>query len=408
LVDGGAPQQPPKAASGSRNAPLDAVRGLAAVGVFVFHTSNRVGETYGTPYRFLGHLDVGVRVFFVLSGYLIYGPFVRAHLRHGGGLPIGEYIWKRFWRIYPAYWLALGCAVAIGYADVEGVAGVFKHGLLVQNYFEDRGGDGIRESWTLVVEVTLYVLVPVFAVFVRLLGRSIGRARAELLGVGGLLIGGFFCLRPYVDQRGVFDRAGLGRVLEPAILAAAGGMLLAVIDSIEWSSSTRDRLTRVGAPAVRWWLAAAGLFGALVLWLADDFTTPSRTGHDPDWFNYQWGHALIATLLVAPLVLAPNAGGRLRAFLSRRAVVLLGVVSFSFYLWHIRVLTFVLRRGWLDSLPSAIVAGTAGLAAALAIGWIGQRYVEQPAARIAARNPFARFGRSRDVERSPNRGSSVA
>lgn len=110
------------AKAAGRNAPLDAVRGLAAVSVFIFHTSNRVGETYGTPYRFLGHLDVGVRVVFILSGYFIYKPFVRSHLSSGRGLALGEYAWKRFWRIYPAYWLALGFAVAVGYADIEGFA----------------------------------------------------------------------------------------------------------------------------------------------------------------------------------------------------------------------------------------------------------------------------------------------
>lgn len=264
---------------------------------------------------------------------------------------------------------------------------MWKHGLLVQNYFEDRSGDGIRESWTLVVEIALYVLVPLFAIFVRLLGRLIGRARAELGAVGALLVGGLLCLRPYVDQRGVFGGAGLGRVLEPAILAAGAGMMLAVIDSIDWSAPARARFERIGAPAARWWLAAAAAFAALVLWLADDFTNPSRTGHDPDWFNYQWGHALIATLLVTPLVLAPDAGGRLRAFLSRRALVFLGVVSFSFYLWHIRVITFVLRRGWLDTVPSAIVAGVAALGVALGIGWFGQRFIEQPCGRLAAKWP---------------------
>lgn len=369
-----------------RNAPLDAVRGLAAVGVFVFHSSNRVGETYGTPYRFLGHLDVGVRVFFVLSGYFIYRPFVRAHLRSGRGIAIGDYTWKRFWRIYPAYWIALVFAWIVGYADIEGVHGIVKHGLLVQNFFEDRGGGGIRESWTLVVEVTLYVLIPVFAFGVRLLGRVVGRVRAELVAVPSVLAAGVLLLRPYVDQRGVFAEAGLGRVLEPAILAAGSGMLLAVVDSIDWSAQTRARLARIGAPAWAWWTAAAALFATLVLWLADDFTTPDRTRHDPDWFNYQWGHALIAALLVAPLVLAPDAGGRLRAFLSHRWVVFLGVVSFSFYLWHIRVLTFILHSGGFDSVGRALVWGSAGLAAALFIGWLGQRYIEQPAARIASRH----------------------
>lgn len=389
-------------APASRNAPLDGVRGLAAVGVFVFHTSNRVGETYGEAYRYLGHLDVGVRVFFILSGCFIYKPFVRAHLRDGRGLALGEYTWKRFWRIYPAYWLALAFAVAVGYATIEGWSGLFKHGLLVQNYFDDEGGTGLRESWTLVVEITLYVVLPVFAIGVRLLGRLIGRARAEVVGSLGVLVVGILCLPAYVDARSVFSNAGFGRVLEPAILAAGAGMMLAVLDTVSWPESVQIRIERIAAPAARWWLGAAGVFVLLAGWLADDFTSPRlHSSRAPGWIHYQWGHALIATLLVTPLVLAPSGGGRLRGFLSRRWVVFLGVVSFSFYLWHIRVLTFVLRRGGFDhGLAWASAAALGAFAVALLLGWLGQRYVEQPCARVAARWPLVLTG-ARSTRPSP-------
>jgi peptidoglycan/LPS O-acetylase OafA/YrhL len=387
----------------ARNAPLDAVRGLAAASVFVFHTSNRVGETYGTPYRVLGHLDVGVRVFFILSGYFIYKPFVRAHLARGRGVALGEYVWKRFWRIYPAYWLALAFAWAVGYVEIIGSEGVWKHGLLVWRYFEPghTGGEGMRESWTLVVEVTLYVLIPVFALGVRLLGRLLGRARAELGAVLALLVMGIVWLGPYVRAEGAFAGAGLGRVLEPALLATAAGMLLAVVDTIELTPAVRDRIVRLATPTGRWWIAAGVVFVALVTWLADDFTTPSnRTVIESDWYNYQWGHALIATLLVAPLVLAPGAGGALRSFLSQRWVVLLGVVSFSFYLWHIRVLTLFLHRGWLDRGWVTIGAAAVAFAGAFAAGWLGQRYVEQPCGRLASRWPLLPVRASRSTRRS--------
>lgn len=372
----------------SRNAPLDAVRGLAAAGVFVFHTSNRVGAVYGDPYRVLGHFDVGVRVFFILSGYFIYRPFVRSHLSSGRGLAMGEYAWKRFWRVYPAYWVALAFALAIGYAELDGFEGVWKHGLLIQKYFGDPGGTGLRESWTLVVEVTLYALIPVYAFLVRFLGRVVGRVRAELGAGVALLVFAFAMLRPYVYQEGVFASAGLGRVLEPALLAAGAGMLLAVIDVVEWSDVARERIRRVAAPAVWWWCAAGVVFALLAFWLADGFVTPDRTGNRAQWFNYQWGHALIATLLVAPLVLAPGGGGRLRAWLSGRFVVMLGAVSFSLYLWHIRVLTLFKNSGWLDLGWFTLITVAIAFGLSVGAGWLGQRYLEQPFARIASRWPL--------------------
>ena len=50
----------------------------------------------------LARLDVGVAIFFVLSGFLLSHHFLgRAH--HGTGRVPGRYFWKRFLRIYPAY-----------------------------------------------------------------------------------------------------------------------------------------------------------------------------------------------------------------------------------------------------------------------------------------------------------------
>jgi len=394
---------------GGRNAPLDSVRGLAAASVFVFHTSNRIGETHGTPYRLLGHLDIGVRIFFILSGYLIYRPFVRAHLQRGSGVALGEYAWRRFWRIYPAYWVALAFAWAVGYIEIIGFEGTWKHGLLLRRYFdpENMGGEGMRESWTLVVEVTLYLCIPIFALAVRLLGRALrgprGPVFAEFAAVLGVLTLAFFWLRPFVRAEGAFAHAGLGRVLEPALLATAAGMLLAVIEAVDLPPGTRERIVRLATPTARWWIAAGVVFAALVFWLADDFTTPSnRTAIESDWYNYQWGHSLIATLLVAPLVLAPGAGGALRRFLSRRELVLLGVVSFSLYLWHIRVLTFFANRGWLDLGWFTLVTATVAFAIACGAGWLGQRWIEQPCARIASRwPPVERLRVSRSRRPSP-------
>ena len=46
-------------------------------------------------------------VFFVLSGFLLYRPFVRARLLGGPAPPGAAYGWRRVLRIVPAYWVAL-------------------------------------------------------------------------------------------------------------------------------------------------------------------------------------------------------------------------------------------------------------------------------------------------------------
>ncbi len=385
--------------SSGRNVQVDSVRGLAAISVFVFHATNRIEGLYGAPYHFLGHLNLGVRVFFLLSGYFIYRPFVQSHLRYGTGLAIGQYAWKRFWRIYPTYWLALAFAVAVGHTGVEGVSGVLKHGLLVQTYFRDRDGVGIGASWTLVVEVLLYLLIPLFALIVRGLGRVIVRSRAELFAVSFIGLAAAACLAPYSYDTGIFSSPGLPRVLGSAAFPVAIGMMLAVVESIDLRHNLRARITRVASPIGRWWLGAVLVLLLLVFFLADSFANPDRPTKGFEWFNLQWGHSAIAMLLVAPLVLAPDAGGRMRAFLCRRSLVMVGTISFSFYLWHIRVLKVISDLGWFDSLGSAIPAALVAFGVSIGLASLSQRYVEATCAKVAARWPMRVAEPAHDLEK---------
>jgi len=88
---------------------LQAGRGIAAIMVVIFHTTSFLG---GDPrywhlrwlsIRFTG-LSLGVDYFFVLSGTVI----LLAHRKDiGHPATIPSYLWKRFRRVYPIYWLVL-------------------------------------------------------------------------------------------------------------------------------------------------------------------------------------------------------------------------------------------------------------------------------------------------------------
>ncbi|WP_421119978.1 acyltransferase family protein [Aquihabitans daechungensis] len=66
-----------------RNPQLEGLRAVAALAVLVTHVSLNAMGNDGPFGGLLARLDVGVAVFFVLSGYLLYKPFVRALLRDG-------------------------------------------------------------------------------------------------------------------------------------------------------------------------------------------------------------------------------------------------------------------------------------------------------------------------------------
>jgi peptidoglycan/LPS O-acetylase OafA/YrhL len=109
LVDGGRPA----GATTVRAPGLDVLRTVAAFGVLVTHVAFVTGVVnplrWSSPLRdVLPRLDVGVSVFFVLSGLLICRPFIGAVVDGPHRPATGPYLWRRALRIFPLYWVIHG------------------------------------------------------------------------------------------------------------------------------------------------------------------------------------------------------------------------------------------------------------------------------------------------------------
>ena len=144
---------------------LDSVRAIAALSVVVFHAAywSRITETGSAAAPFLSRLDVGVTVFFVLSGFLLYRPFVRSRLLGGPRPAAAAYGWRRVLRIVPAYWVALTIIVIwLGKRYVVEPGNLFEYYGFAQIYSNLALG-GITQAWTLCIEVTFYALLPLWA-----------------------------------------------------------------------------------------------------------------------------------------------------------------------------------------------------------------------------------------------------
>jgi peptidoglycan/LPS O-acetylase OafA/YrhL len=153
---------------------FDSLRALAALSVLLVHAALFSGAIQNASYKGLvAHLDIGVTLFFLLSGFLLYRPFVAARILGAPPIGVRDYARRRFLRIAPAYWLAL-TALAI----FPGIYGAFSgnwwvyYGLL-QNYpvYTLNGGCasdlfrcGIAPTWSLAVEVAFYAVLPFFAI----------------------------------------------------------------------------------------------------------------------------------------------------------------------------------------------------------------------------------------------------
>ena len=157
------PTDPSQPAPRSAHFPLfDSLRAIAALSVLLYHVRDYSGVS-ATVQRYTGHLDMGVTVFFVISGFLLYRPFVHARLRGKPPLATGPYAWRRFLRIVPAYWVALIAAgLLLGNYTVFGTHSPYYFGLL-QTFRSDTMFGGISQAWTLSVELSFYVFLPLWA-----------------------------------------------------------------------------------------------------------------------------------------------------------------------------------------------------------------------------------------------------
>ncbi|RYG34702.1 MAG: hypothetical protein EON93_07660, partial [Burkholderiales bacterium] len=215
--------------------------------------------------------EVGVQGFFVLSGYLVYASLERSS-------SMVEYAEKRFRRLYPAYaFVILVCAGAALIAspaareDLLGVARYTGWNLIFANFMEPNlpgvfASNPMTEVngalWTLKIEVTFYLVLPVLLWLLRLAGRYdwIG---CLLLYVGAEVwrawfnhIGQFEIARQLPGQMSFFLT---GMMLHAAnlsgvrlnIAGAAGAVLFAA--SLAWPQVEFARAIGLGALSV--WLA---------------------------------------------------------------------------------------------------------------------------------------------------------
>jgi peptidoglycan/LPS O-acetylase OafA/YrhL len=363
--------------STGRIAGLDGLRAIAALSVLAFHAATITGSVrVGVSGSILNHLDVGVPIFFVLSGYLIYRPFLRAHV--GGVAPpqIGRYLLRRFLRVFPAYWVALTVAAYVVHTvDLGGVGSALYYYGLLQIYSETHAFGGLVQTWSLATEVSFYVFVPIYAVVIRRFTRHRGhRFQLEWLGLA-VLYGTSVLFRVYLLQ----TDAHLGYTWLPAHADEfALGMGIAVV--------AEDSMSRVGhafraffeqLPGVAWIFAAA-LFVLLV-----NLDLP--VGFDPITTDQhlvrQFLGGLIAAGLVGAVALAKKPRSIVVSLTSSKAIRTLGLASYGIFLWHLTLADKIAdSRTW--SHPSSFVPLLLATAvASTAMGVLSYVLVERPLLR---------------------------
>ena len=181
--------------------PLDGLRAAAAGAVLLTHVGGLTGYTLtGTPASWvLSRGDVGVPIFFSLSGLLLYRRWATAALTGGRTGAVAVYLRRRALRILPAYWAVVLIALPVLNPGAARHAWPWiQYLLLIQNYdshpwWSGTGATGLAQAWSLVVEVSFYLILPFLAAALTWFacrgtsGGDVGRrARRLLFGIAAL------------------------------------------------------------------------------------------------------------------------------------------------------------------------------------------------------------------------------
>jgi peptidoglycan/LPS O-acetylase OafA/YrhL len=387
---------------------LDGVRGVGCLAVVVAHVTVNYAPTIHDK-AMIGMLGLALILFFALSGFLLFLPYVRRLTADASSAKMPsttQYALHRVLRVFPGYLVIfLVCNFVFGVAYLvnptleangtdQGTGMItdpwqlLANLTLIQTYIPEYIQTGINPSWSLTLEIAFYVTLP-------LLGLLLFRLRKRT-AVRPLLLA---CLAPAV----LLLIGVVGRLLAPLVVSAthvtdleaqnwgpnwaavylrsfltnadifAFGMLAAILfvameqGVVQESVSKRVRMYTV-----------LGLFTTLVLALklsADQ--SPFAT------MAIGLVSGLLIHVIVAPL--ARGADSALARWLDFKPFHYAGVISLSIYLWHYPVLVLLGRYGLTagDSWPGALQNVALVLAVTIALATLTYYLVERPALNSA-------------------------
>jgi peptidoglycan/LPS O-acetylase OafA/YrhL len=354
---------------------LTGLRAVAALLVVGTHAAFATGKlTHGYVGAIYAHLEVGVAIFFVLTGFLLFRPWVRAAAAGATPPNLSRYARHRVRRIVPGYAVTVLAVFALytvftpGPNPGQSWYGLFRYLTFTQIYTDDYLitllHTGLSQMWSLAVEVSFYAVLPGLAYVVL---RGGWRPRRTLAALTALA-----AITPLWLSATELLPNSAGMWLPAHIAWFAGGMALAVLEA----SGARCHAT-----------AAIGL--AIVLYLA----VPTASAPVTKSLMY----AAIATLAVAPVAL--RSAGWYGRLLGSRPMVWLGGISYEIFLLHVPIMAvamqLVLRwplfTGSLPGLIAATLALTIPAAWALRRRTVSQKPTPAaPAAEPTTRDPDAR------------------
>ena len=304
---------------------ISALTGLRAVAALLVVGTHAAFATGKLSHGYLGgiysHLEVGVAIFFVLTGFLLFRPWVRSASTGSTPPNLSRYAWHRARRILPGYVVTVVAVFALytvftpGPNPGETWYGLLRYLTFTQIYTDDYLitllHTGLSQMWSLAVEVSFYAALPGLAY---VLLRNQWQPRRALTALGALAAITPLWLFVVSTTQVLPNSAGMW--LPAHIAWFAGGMALAVLEA----TGARCHTTAAISLAIVLYLAVSATSSAPV--------TKSLT------------YAAIATLAVAPVALGSKEW--YERLLSGRPLVWLGEISYEIFLLHVPIMAMTM------------------------------------------------------------------
>jgi peptidoglycan/LPS O-acetylase OafA/YrhL len=294
--------------SPSRNSAVDVYRGIAILSIILFH----IGIF---PYGFLG-----IDLFFVLSGFLVGGLLIDAHLG-GNQISFSRFVLSRGFKIWPSYYFFLAAGSAIAFTlyrnshpdELIPLGELPRYLLFYRNY---RGGThwGFDPIWSLCVEEHFYLILPLAFVFAQ--KRKHKTEPILIACFVGLILAGVF-----------------GRIVSYLMHFETYAATHNCLDALAWGTLLRFAITKnqdfipSGLSRLALLVTAIAVIGTAVF--------AHSTGRFPV-FNAVFFHGFTAPAFAALLLGTLNLDLR-----KAKPIRLLSYYSYNWYLWHALFVRFL-------------------------------------------------------------------
>jgi peptidoglycan/LPS O-acetylase OafA/YrhL len=359
-----------------RVASLTGIRAAAALLVVGTHSAYTTGKyTHGYFGLVCSRMEMGVPIFFVLSGFLLFRPWVKSVATGGPPPSLSRYAWHRVRRIMPAYTITVLLAYLVYQFRTPGPnpghtwIGLFRNLTLTQIYTDNYLGkylhQGLTQMWSLAVEVAFYLVLPLLAyLLLVLVCRRRWRPVLLLAALAGLVL-----ITPaWLSLVHTTDWLPNGaRLWLPTYLAwFIGGMALAVLQAMGVRCYA---FAAIPLATVCYFIASTPIAGAPT-------TSPSGLGEALVKAGF---YAVIGALAVAPLALGDH--GWYARLLATRPMVWLGEISYEIFLIHLVTMEIAMVDvlGYPIYTGSMLILFVVTLAMTIPLAWVLHRFTRVPA-----------------------------